>query len=364
MTSPLKSSQTSGPKTSGAEPSLETGLIEALDRFPRVDVAHTPTPLDPAHVLGDRLGISLHIKRDDCTGFGFGGNKVRQLEYYFGAALRDKADTVLITGAVQSNYARTTAAMAGRFSMECHLQLEERVADAPETYRTSGNVLLDHILGAHLHSYPQGEDEAGADRALGEIAKGLKQQGKRPYIIPLGPDNPPLGALGYVRCAIELCRQIDEQGLKVDQIILPSGSSFTHAGMLFGLRAIGCRIPVLGICVRRDASQQNPRVAARTRQVGELLGLPTIIRDEDVAVYDGVFAPGYGKLNPITMDAIKLAARTEGVFLDPVYTGKAMAGLMAAKSDGLLAGDNVIFVHTGGQPGIFAYGDTLLKELT
>ena len=341
---------------------LENELNEALAGFPRVDVAHVPTPLDLAENLGSHLGISLHIKRDDCTGFGFGGNKVRQLEYYFGAALQAKADTVLITGAVQSNYARTTAAMAGRFSMECHLQLEERVVDAPNLYRTSGNVLLDHILGANLHSYPQGEDEAGADRALTALAERLRSEGKHPYVIPLGPDHPPLGALGYVRCAVELRRQFEEKNLKIDQIVVPSGSSFTHAGLLFGLRAIGCSVPVLGICVRREAGLQRTRVADRTRQVGQLLGLSTRISDADVEVFDDVLAPGYGKLNPMTHEAIRLAARKEGVFLDPVYTGKAMAGLIAAKSAGRLAGDNVVFIHTGGQPGIFAYGEELLKE--
>lgn len=340
--------------------SPEALLTEALGRFPRVDVAHTPTPLDSATNLGGHLGLRLHVKRDDCTGFGFGGNKVRQLEYYFGAAVRDKADTVLITGAVQSNYARTTAAMAGRFGMECHLQLEERVADAPDLYRRSGNVLLDHLLGAHLHSYPDGEDEAGADRSLKALAERLKQEGKRPYIIPLGPDNPPLGALGYVRCAMELVQQIENRGLAVDQIVVPSGSAFTHAGLLFGLRAIECRIPVLGMCVRREASLQQTRVANRARQIGALLGLSTPILDEDVAVFDGALAPGYGKLNRLTHEAVRLAARTEGLFMDPVYTGKAMAGLMAAKSANLLAGDNVVFIHTGGQPGLFAYGDELL----
>lgn len=340
--------------------SPDTILSEALARFPRVDVAHTPTPLDVAGNLGNHLGLHLHVKRDDCTGFGFGGNKVRQLEYYFGAALRDKADTVLITGAVQSNYARTTAAMAGRFNMECHLQLEERVADAPDLYRKSGNVLLDHLLGAHLHSFPDGEDEAGADRSLKALAERLKAEGKRPYIIPLGPDNPPLGALGYVRCAMELVRQVKDRNLEVDQIVVPSGSAFTHAGLLFGLRAIDCRIPVLGMCVRRNASLQQKRVADRTRQVGTLLELSTPILDEDVAVFDGALAPGYGKLNPLTHEAVRLAARTEGLFMDPVYTGKAMAGLMAAKSAGLLAGDKVVFIHTGGQPGLFAYGDELM----
>lgn len=337
-----------------------TALIAALDRFPRAAAGHVPTPIDPAPNLGADLGLDLFIKRDDCTGFGFGGNKVRQLEYYFGAALEQKADTVLITGAVQSNYARTTAAMAARFEMDCHLQLEERVADADALYRSSGNVLLERILGATLHPYPDGEDEAGADRSLRDLADRLRREGKNPYVIPLGPDNPPLGALGYVRCAWELVDQMRETGQDFDQIVVPSGSSFTHAGLLFGLRALGCAIPVLGICVRREASLQRDRIGARARGVRDLLELDTDITDADVAVYDGSLAPGYGKLNPLTRDAIKQAARREGLFLDPVYTGKTMAGLIAAHREGVLTGRRVLFLHTGGQPSIFAYGDTVL----
>ena len=336
-------------------------LLRALDRFPRVSAAHVPTPLEPLDNLGDELGVSLLVKRDDCTGIGFGGNKVRQLEFYLGAALEQGADTLLITGAVQSNYVRTAAAMARRFGLDCHIQLEERVPDIDALHRSSGNVLLDRLLGATIHHYPEGEDEDGADASLGRIAGDLEAQGRRPYIIPLGPKSPPLGALGYVRAAIELARQIEQGALAVDEIIAPSGSAFTHAGLLYGLRMLGLDVPVTGICVRRDATRQADRVARRFRDIGELLERPRDPGTGDIRLRDGALAPGYGQLGPQVIEAIGLTAKTEGLFLDPVYSGKAMAGLIALARADALAGRRVLFLHTGGQPALFAYGDKLLE---
>ncbi len=337
----------------------ERDLEQALDRFPRVDVAHLPTPLEPLGTLGDRLGLRLHVKRDDCTGLGFGGNKVRQLEFYFGDALGKGADTILITGAVQSNYVRVAAAMARRFGLDCHIQLEDRVPDADALHHASGNVLLDRLLGATIHRYPEGEDEAGADASLTRIAATLARQGRAPYVIPLGPGSPPLGALGYVRAAIELARQFDPVP---DHIVVPSGSGFTHAGLLFGLRALGHAVPVTGICVRRDAARQSDRISQRLGEIAALLDLPAVAGPQDVRLFDGVLAPGYGQLNPAVIEAIQQTARSEGLFLDPVYSGKAMAGLIALAGAGALSGPQVLFLHTGGQPALFAYGETLLGD--
>ena len=336
-------------------------LERALDRFPQVAVGHVPTPLERLGNLGEALGLTLHVKRDDCTGLAFGGNKVRQLEFYFGAALDEGADTVLITGAVQSNYVRTTAAMAGRFGLDCHVQLEERVPDTDALHRSSGNVLLDRLLGATIHRYPHGEDEDGADANLVRIAQDLEARGQRPYIIPLGPKSPPLGALGYVRAAIELAEQVDAGGIAVDEIVVPSGSAFTPAGLLVGLRALGLEVPVTGICVRRDAARQTVRVRERVHAIGEMLAIPAAREPNDIRIFDGTLSPGYGQLNPQVIEAIGLAARSEGLFLDPVYSGKAMAGLIALARAGALAGPNALFVHTGGQPALFAYGDSLLS---
>ena len=195
-------------------------------------------------------GARLFVKRDDNTGLAMGGNKVRQLEYYFGEALVQNADTVLITGAVQSNFVRLAAASARRLGMDIHIQLEERVDKDDVRYRESGNVLLDRMLGATLYSYPDGEDEAGADRRIGEIAEGLRKEGRKPYVIPLSPGHPPLGALGYVVAADELLAQIDERNLAIDEVFVASGSGATHSGLLYGLRALGSDIPVTGVCIR------------------------------------------------------------------------------------------------------------------
>ncbi len=334
-------------------------LKQALARFPTVAVAHVPTPVEPLNNLGGELGLALRVKRDDCTGLAFGGNKVRQLEFYFGDALDKGADTILITGAVQSNYVRVAAAMARRFALDCHVQLEERVPDVDALHRGSGNVLLDRLMGATIHRYPRGEDEDGADTNLAGIASELRADGRTPYIIPLSPKAPPLGALGYVAAAIELAEQLE--GMP-DEIVVPSGSGFTHSGLLFGLRALGLDVPVTGICVRRDAARQTERIAQRFREVGDLLGQPVAVPPEDVRLFDGALAPGYGQLSPDVVAAIQRTARTEGLFLDPVYSGKAMAGLIALARDGRLAGRDILFLHTGGQPALFAYGDSLLPS--
>ncbi len=185
--------------------------------------------------LGARLGHGeLYVKRDDCTGLAFGGNKVRQLEFYLGEARSNGADTVLITGAVQSNFVRLAAAAARKLGMDCHVQLEERVPKTNPEYRNSGNVLLDRILGVVIHSYPEGGDEQGADNRLGEIALELRGRGRRPYIIPLAPGHAPLGALGYVVAAREILIQMEGEDLSFDEIVVASGSGNTHAGLLFG----------------------------------------------------------------------------------------------------------------------------------
>lgn len=331
-------------------------LAQRLRDFPTARAAHTPTPVEALPRLGATLDLSLYVKRDDCTGFAFGGNKVRQLEYYLGAALAESADTLLITGAVQSNFVRTAAAMAARFGMDCVVQLEDRVAGASALYRENGNVLLDRLLGAQIIRYPVGEDESGADAALYAAADALRAKGKRPYVVTLGTDHPPLGALGYAEAALEIAAQ---GAAEFDEIIVGSGSASTHTGLLFGLRALGIETPVRGICVRRASALQTPRVQGRIADLGALLAMPEIIPACDVETWDGTLTPGYGKLNDATTDAIRRTAAMEGLFLDPTYTGKVMAGLITLAERRALRGKRVLFWHTGGQPGLFAYGDQL-----
>ena len=329
--------------------------LGALADLPRARLLHERTALEPMpNLTADCDGARLFVKRDDNTGLAFGGNKVRQLEFYFGEALVQHADTVLITGAVQSNFVRLAAAAARKLGMDIHIQLEERVAKDDDRYRESGNVLLDKMLGATLHSYPDGEDEEGADRRIGEIADDVRDQGKRPYIIPLSPGHPPLGALGYVVAANELLNQISERNLAIDEVFVASGSGATHSGLLYGLRALGSGIPVTGVCVRRTADLQIDRIRNTCDGIAALLKTDTRVRDDDIRLIDAFLAPGYGHINEPTADAIRLAAQKEGLIVDPVYSGKAMAGFIdRARNAG--RSDSMVFVHTGGTPAIFAY---------
>ena len=334
--------------------------LAAVDRFPRVRLGHAPTPLEPALRLGAALGVELWVKRDDCTGLALGGNKVRQLEFPLGEAQARGADTVLVTGAVQSNLVRVAAAGARRLGMEVHLQLEERVDEAGDLYRASGNLLLDRLLGATLHSFPVGEDETAADAALERLARALVGEGRRPYVIYSASGHPPLGGLGYVVAAEEVVTQSRGLGIGFDAVVCASGSALTHAGVLVGLRAVGETTPVHGICVRREARRQRARVASVAAELAAMIERPAAFDAGDVEVSDEVLAPGYGRLNEAVREAMLLAARHEALLLDPVYTGKAMAGLIAqVRSGRIAAGSRVLFLHTGGLPAIFAYADRL-----
>jgi len=336
-----------------------TDLHRKLAEFPKAVLGYHPTPLEPmANLVAEFAHQHLFIKRDDCNGLAFGGNKVRQLEYYLGEAKAQNADCILITGAVQSNFVRLAAAAANKLAMQCHIQLEQRVAGKSALYETSGNVLLDQMLGAKIYHYPHGEDEEGADNRLHEIADDLKAKGHRPYIIHLAPGHPPLGALGYVDAACEIADQINQHQLHFDRIIVPSGSGNTHGGLLFGLRALGIKTPVTGICVRRDAAAQTPRISARCQELAQMLEMQNPVSDDDIELSDEFLGPSYGQLNAATKAAIDIAARKEALILDPVYSGKAMAGfLQSAKT--APRDSSLLFWHTGGSPAVFAYQSEL-----
>lgn len=325
--------------------------------FPSISLAHMPTPLEQMPKLSRLLsGPGIWIKRDDCTGLAMGGNKARQLEYYVGQALAQGADTLLTTGAVQSNHVRMTIAAARKAGLEVEVQLEKRVEGRPVEYYQSGNPMLMRLMGAKIHDYPVGEDEEGADNALYERAAQLKKSGASPYVIPLSGMHTPYGALGYVKAASEILRQIDACALSVDAIALASGSANTHAGLLFGLRTLGSPIEVYGQCVRRSAELQFQRVLDKTRALANMLERDNDVVARDVHVDDSVLAPGYGQLNQPVEEAIRLTACAEGILLDPVYTGKAMAGLMALIRNKTWTPDQtVIFLHTGGTPALFGY---------
>ncbi len=333
-----------------------------LSAFPRARLSRLPTPLEPLDGLTRELGgPRLFIKRDDMTGLAMGGNKARQLEFYLGEAVDQGADTVITTGAIQSNHACMTAAAASKLGLACHIQLETRVPDKGPEYGLTGNALLDRILGATLHFFPEGEDEQAADAALDAIADEVRHNGGRPYTIHLGEDTKPLGALGYVDAAEEILEQAREMGIDVDAIVLASGSGSTHSGLLCGLRALGSHARVLGICIRRDKAAQKARLAKRLDAVCRMIGRPGIATEDDIWLSGDYIGPGYGQSTPKMLEATALIARCEGILVDPVYTGKAMAGLIGlVREDFFGAEETVIFLHTGGVAALFAYGDQLV----
>jgi 1-aminocyclopropane-1-carboxylate deaminase/D-cysteine desulfhydrase-like pyridoxal-dependent ACC family enzyme len=338
-------------------------MLPALKAYPTADLDLRCTSLDLLPRLGKRLDIELFVKRDDTLPLAMGGNKVRQLEYYLGPAVRDGADTVLITGAVQSNFVRLCAAAARKLGMKAVVQLEDRVPKDDAIYKSSGNVLLSQLFGAETHYFPEGENEAAADANLDRMADELRAKGHRPYVVHLGIEHPPLGGLGYAYCAAECFAQFKELGVMPDHVVIASGSGLTHAGFLAGARAVGWDVPVHGICVRRESEQQHARITQRAAELEAMLG-NSGITPADIMVYDSVLAPGYGQMNEQVMAAITHSAQDEALLLDPVYTGRTMAGLIDLVKGGLIkSGSRVAFIHTGGLPSIFAYQSDIMSGL-
>ena len=331
--------------------------------FPRVELSHKPTPLERLEQVSAEFGTQVWIKRDDCTGLAFGGNKSRQLEYYLGQARARGADTLLTTGAVQSNHVRMTVAAARKAGLDVEVQLEHRVErDQPE-YHQSGNPYLVRLMGARIFYYPEGEDEDGADRTLETRAAELAREGRKAYVIPLSNAHAPYGALGYIDGAEELMAQLDSLQIDPSRFIVPTGSASTHTGFLLGVRAAGCAAPVHGVCVRRDADQQRQRVRAKLDAVIETIGGGIEIADADILCDDSQLAPGYGVPNQATVAAIKYLARREGILLDPTYSGKTFALLLAMLEAGEFGpDDHVIFLHTGGTPSLFGYPELAPAE--
>lgn len=335
-------------------------LLPSLKEHLHIDLGIQSTPLENLTRLSNELDINLFVKRDDCLPFALGGNKVRQLEYYLGPAKDMGADTVLITGAVQSNFVRLCAAACRKIGLHPIVQLEKRVPKEDSIYNSSGNVLLNHLLGADVIYFDEGEDEAAADANLDRIADDLSSQGKSPYVIHLGIDHPPIGALGYARAAVETFLQFKKQGSIPDHVVIPSGSGLTHAGFLCGARAIGWNIKVHGICVRRNAALQEKRIFQRAQEVDGLLKNCENVKQSDINIYDAVLAPGYGQLNEQVNHAIKLASHSESLLLDPVYSGRTFAGLIDLITSGIIKkDDSVCFIHTGGLAALFAYQNDL-----
>ena len=324
-----------------------------FSRFPRVRLAHLPTPLEPMDRLSALLGgPRIWIKRDDCTGLSSGGNKTRKLEFLMADALAKGSDTVITQGATQSNHARQTAAAAARLGLACHILLENRTGFADAAYRESGNVLLDRLHGAIVEERPSGADMT-AEMEL--LAERLEEDGKRPYIIPGGGSNA-IGALGYANCALEIVSQANDLDLRIDRIVHATGSTGTQAGLVAGLCALNAHIPVLGISVRSAASKQEEAVFALAERAAAELEASGSVQRYHVKANSDYVGEGYGIPTAGMIDAVALVARVEGILLDPVYTGKAMAGLIDLARNGFFNRDsNIVFLHTGGSAGLFGY---------
>jgi L-cysteate sulfo-lyase len=330
-----------------------------LSRFPRVKLCHAPTPLEFMPNLTRELdGPQLWIKRDDCTGVATGGNKNRKLEFLLGDALAQGADHLVTQGAVQSNHVRQTAAVAAKLGLKCTALLEHRIQTNASDYLDSGNVLLDRMLGLNIAYRDGGTD---MQKAIEEEGEKLRAQGAKPYVIPGGGSNP-VGALGYVHVAIELLAQANELGLRIDRLVHATGSAGTQAGLVAGLEGLNSGIPVLGIGVRLPRDRQEANVHRLAEATAEKLGLKGGIRREAVVANCDYVGDGYGIPTEGMAEAVMMTARLEGIFLDPVYSGKAMAGLIDLIRKGQFRKDeNVVFLHTGGQVGLFGYKDYLTR---
>jgi len=329
-----------------------------LARFPRRRYTPFATPIEPLERLSAHLGgPNLFIKRDDQLGLTAGGNKTRKLEFLVADALARGADTLVTTGAVQSNHCRLTLAAAVHEGLACRLVLEQRV---PGSYDpgASGNNFLYRLLDVEKVTVV----DAGTDlmAAMQAEADALEADGRRAYIIP-GGGSTPLGALGYVACAEELLAQTFDLGLKLDHIVSASGSGGTHAGLVAGIYGTSANLPVTGISVRAEKGAQEERILGLARGTAALAGVRSEVPHEAVCVLNDYVGPGYSLPTDAMIEAVKLFASLEGILLDPVYTGKAAAGLIDLVRRGRFERDeNVLFLHTGGAPALYAYQDVFL----
>jgi L-cysteate sulfo-lyase len=335
---------------------LAARLEYRLARFPRLGLAHIPTPLEPLRRLTAHLGgPSLWVKREDCTGLGLGGNKLRKLDHVLHDALEAGADTLVSGGVTQSNSSRQVAAAAAKLGLECHLAVYHgRLAPPTADHGKTGNVALNKLFGAVLHDVPWTGDR---NRCIRELSDRLTAEGRKPYVVPYGVSNA-LGAAGYTSAVLEIARQSREAGFTPSAIVHGSGSGATQAGLVVGAAACLPGARVIGIDIDAEPERVRADVIEYGRAAAELLGLP--MDERDVEVLAGHAGPGYGVPHVATIEAIKLGARLEGLVLDPVYSGKGMAGLISLiRAHRWSRDDHVVFVHTGGAPALFAYLDAL-----
>ncbi|WP_205956520.1 D-cysteine desulfhydrase [Pantoea stewartii] len=322
--------------------------LHLIHQFPRIELLGAPTPLEFLPRLSDFLGRDIFIKRDDVTPLALGGNKLRKLEFLAADALREGADVLLTAGAIQSNHVRQTAAVAAKLGLKCVALLENPIATQSENYLTNGNRLLLELMDVEVVMVDALTDPAAQ---LAEQAERLEAQGFRPYTLPVGGSNA-LGALGYVECAQEIVHQ-SEGVVDFAAVVVASGSAGTHAGLAIGLEHLMPQTELVGVTVSRQRDEQLPKVDAIRQALASQLSVEA---KSPVTLWDDYFGPRYGEPNEEGTEAIKLLARLEGLLLDPVYTGKAMAGLIDGISQNRFRREGpLLFVHTGGAPALFAY---------
>lgn len=327
-------------------------LEAALARFPRLGLAHLPTPFEPMKRLSAHFGgPRLWVKREDCTGLGLGGNKLRKLDYVLAQALDEGADTLVSGGVVQSNSQRQVAAAAAKLGLDCHLAVYHgRLSTPSPEYERTGNALLNRLFGATLHDVPWNSDRNGA---ITSLADSLRAQGRKPFVVPYGVSSP-LGAVAYASTIVEIAQQCAAHAVDPAAIVHCSGSAATQAGLVVGARWAMPRTRIIGIDI--DAEPERVRADVLTYGAGaaELLGRP--FDPDDVEVVAGHAGPAYGVPHQATVEAIRLGASLEGPVLDPVYSAKGLAGLIALIRAGRwTSGQDIVFIHTGGAPALFAY---------
>jgi len=322
------------------------------DHLPRVTVAHLPTPLEPLpRLTSDLGGPELWVKRDDQTGLATGGNKTRKLEFLVADALSHEADTLITCGAEQSNHARQTTAAAARFGLDRILVLKGK---KPAEIR--GNLLLDHLLAANV----VWADAEPLDKRMEEVAEAVREEGGHPYVVPYGGSNP-VGASGYTAAMEELLDQAESQDLVLDHIVLASSSGGTQAGLVVGARALGYQGGILGISVEPEAAALRETLTVLATRTADHLGLELAFEPVDFLVNDDYLGGGYGVVGDLERRAIHTLARTEGLLVGPVYTGRAFGGLVDMIRRGEFRSDEtVLFWHTGGTTGLFGTQQELL----
>jgi len=331
-------------------------LESALARFPRLGLAQLPTPLEPLKRLSAHLGgPRIWAKREDATGLGFGGNKLRKLDYVLHEAVAAKADTLVSGGVVQSNSQRQVAAAAAKLGLACHLAVYHgRVAPPGPEYERSGNAFLNRLFGAEIQNVPWTGDR---NAAIEVLAGRLRAEGKRPYVVPYGVSSP-LGAVGYASAIVEIARQSEAADFTPFAIVHCSGSGATQAGLVVGAAMALPETRIVGIDIDAEPERVRRDVVAYAAGAARLMGAR--FDESDVEVVAGHAGPAYGVPHQATIEAIRLAGALEALAVDPVYSGKGLAGLIALVRAGRWRGDeDVIFIHTGGSPALFAYQSVL-----